>query len=307
MINRLVSKYLPRLEKSKVIIYLFHGVINQESKSLRNYTNKHILANDFEALISSLSTYGNPISMDEVLSSCIDSKPFKDYSYAITFDDGFENNLSVAIPILKRYKTPATFYVTTKFINEGALSWVDKIESYIASAANQAITIPAMNEEFTVSSLESRLYLMSQIRSFVKNNPLLDANDFSESLCDIIKLKEEPMIEKEIDSKLTWEELRLLSKEPLATVGGHSHTHRIMNYLNDKELDLEIKESLRLLNEMASINTHHYSYPEGHSSSFSENVINVLKSYNIKICPTAIDGSNSSNADPFTLKRVMVY
>ena len=55
--------------------------------------------------------------------------PFPKNSFALTFDDGFENNMSIAAPILTDYKVPATIYVTTNFIENNEMSWIDKIES----------------------------------------------------------------------------------------------------------------------------------------------------------------------------------
>ena len=54
------------------------------------------------------------------------------------------------------------------------------------------------------------------------------------------------------------------------------------------------------------IKTHHYSYPEGMHNSFNNRVIKVLKNNGIKICPTAIEGYNTSVSDLFNLRRVIV-
>ena len=46
---------------------------------------------------------------------CLNNLPFPPNSFAITFDDGFENNLSVAAPLLSDLKIPLTIYITTNF------------------------------------------------------------------------------------------------------------------------------------------------------------------------------------------------
>lgn len=45
---------------------------------------------------------------------------------AITFDDGYRDNYEVAAPILKRWNLPATFFVTTKFIETDIVPFWDK-------------------------------------------------------------------------------------------------------------------------------------------------------------------------------------
>lgn len=42
----------------------------------------------------------------------------------ITFDDGYEDAATAALPILERYGFPATFYIVTEFVGRpGYLSW----------------------------------------------------------------------------------------------------------------------------------------------------------------------------------------
>lgn len=44
---------------------------------------------------------------------------------AITFDDGYRDNVTAALPILRRYRAPAAFFVTTGFISTGrSYPWV---------------------------------------------------------------------------------------------------------------------------------------------------------------------------------------
>ena len=48
-------------------------------------------------------------------------------SYLISFDDGFENNYSIAAPILDYFKLNATFYFSTDFVQNNSMSWIDKL------------------------------------------------------------------------------------------------------------------------------------------------------------------------------------
>ena len=45
---------------------------------------------------------------------------------AITFDDGYRDNLEFAVPVLRRFGLPATFFVVTQFIGTDFAAWWDK-------------------------------------------------------------------------------------------------------------------------------------------------------------------------------------
>ena len=128
------SKYL---KKKSSVIFLFHGVIDKNPFKIRNYTKKHLLKKEFIKVLDDLSKKGNCISLDQVRYNIVNKKNFKDYSYSITFDDGFYNNYKIAAPILKKKELYATFYLTTSFIEKNETSWIDKIEHMIEKVKSQ--------------------------------------------------------------------------------------------------------------------------------------------------------------------------
>ena len=81
-----------------------------------------------------------------------------------------------------------------------------------------------------------------------------------------------------------------------------------MSFLNKSDLKFEISHCLELLGKKGGILTEHFAYPEGLSHCYNDVVINCLKSYGIKCCPTAEYGLNKMNVgtDLFRLKRIFV-
>ena len=63
-------------------------------------------------------------------------------SFAITFDDGFENNYKIAAPILKKYNLKSTFYFSTELVENNSMSWIDKIEYAFEKSNQKLILLP---------------------------------------------------------------------------------------------------------------------------------------------------------------------
>lgn len=70
----------------------------------------------FEELLTALSREYRIVSMRKLLAALEDGVSSTARTVAITFDDGYLDNYSIAAPILKRRKIPATFFVTSGYI-----------------------------------------------------------------------------------------------------------------------------------------------------------------------------------------------
>jgi len=294
------------LSKDNLAIFLFHGVIKKQKDPVRNYTGKHIEVDLFTSCLKSLKKVGYPISMEEVLYISENNLSYPPNSFAITFDDGFENNISVAAPILIDLKIPATIYITSKFVDENEMSWIDKIEYVVQEAEPCKLSFDWAVNDFIINDKESKINFIKEVRSYVKNTSSCNPNLFADKICSRFNRSGKIISNDQLDLKMTWDDVINANQNEYLTIGGHSHTHPILSFLSSSELDYELDTSLNMLSEKAGIIPRHYSYPEGLEHCFSNDVIKQLKIRGVKCCPTAIEGINNKNTNLFRLKRIMV-
>src|SRR5574343_1136034 len=114
MIENLIDPY-------KLSILLYHGVTREKSRGIENKSEKHMTEKQFFNQMKYLKERCVVLSMDQVVEYFISNRPLPKNPVAITFDDGFENNYTVAAPILDMLKLPATFYITSGIINENKM------------------------------------------------------------------------------------------------------------------------------------------------------------------------------------------
>ena len=98
--------------KKNLIILCYHGVIDDKKKNgIENYSGKHILKKEFTKQLKFLKKKNCKfLSLDKVVENIKKKIPFEKNSFCVTFDDGFENNFTIAAPILKRLNIPAIFF-----------------------------------------------------------------------------------------------------------------------------------------------------------------------------------------------------
>lgn len=294
------------LHKERLAIFLFHGVVSHRSSGVRNYTGKHMQRELFARCIKELVKVGTALSMDDVLHHLTQGSAFPPQAFAITFDDGFENNLSVAAPILGDFSVPATIYVSTEFVDENRMSWIDRIEKAVEHVPSQVLTVDWAKEPFVLGNLSSRIEFLQAVREFVKGSSFVDSNAFADELCDRLKVVHLDEAYGELDRKLTWDQVRTCEKSTLLKIGGHGHSHAILSYLSAEALDRELDLCFGLLQEKGGIGPTHFSYPEGLEHCYSEAVVEALGKRGVRCSPSAIYGTNKPEDSPFHLRRILV-
>ena len=72
--------------------------------------------NGFDEHLKYMKNFGDFISLDDAVDVLESNRPIDCRYFCITFDDGFKSCITNAMPILLKYKVPATFFIPTKYI-----------------------------------------------------------------------------------------------------------------------------------------------------------------------------------------------
>ncbi len=93
-------------------ILMYHRVCKNDK-----YDQLTVDPDKFSEQIRYLSEHYRIISLDNVIAE-LESGSIKKNTVAVTFDDGYLDNLVYAIPILEKYKVPATIFITSQFCDQ---------------------------------------------------------------------------------------------------------------------------------------------------------------------------------------------
>lgn len=298
-----IKKYFNRNGYS---IFLFHGVIKKNNFGIRNYNGKHILENDFYKFLKKIKQEAEILPIENVIYNFEKKNSKTKKKCIITFDDGFENNYSVAMPILDDLKIPATFYFSTDFIENNSMSWIDKIEYCIENTLQESIKLPWAKKKFLIKTSFTKIKLLDYLRKKIKKDLNFNFNAFVTYMFNECKMKEIESLNTEIDKKITWSQVNKIKTNKLFTVGGHGHEHFSFKSLSFKKFKEQIDKSFRLFERKINLKLKHYSYPEGQKIDFDKKISKYLKNKKILCCPSAIPGFNFKNTSLFELKRIPI-
>jgi peptidoglycan/xylan/chitin deacetylase (PgdA/CDA1 family) len=301
-----MTSYAAHLADDTVAIFLFHGVVREHRHPVRNYTRKHIALADFRKILTELRQAGTPVTMDDIVAAHDGQTSLPKRAFVVTFDDGFENNHSLAAPALRDADIPAMFYVTSGFVADGSASWTDMVEYAVERCDTVRLSLPYPGLAGSFTSVPEKIELLDRMRATVKGNQEIDPYAFAQRVWDELGIKQmDP--DAELDRKMTWAQVRELGQSSFFSVGGHGHTHRILSFLSDAALKEEIDRSMSMLRQaVGRDDLSHFSYPEGLTHCFSPRVIALLREAGVRCSPTAEPGANRAPFDLFRLRRFMV-
>lgn len=175
--------YSSLLQNGYLTLFLFHGVIPVTFYSpLRNYNRKHITDRYFEDVIEDIRISGTPLHFSDAINYIQRHKPLPPNAFVVTFDDGFQNNVDFALPILEKYEVPTIIYVTTNFCAEQRSSWIDIIECALESLDVVDIPYSALYPfiQGTYRTIKEKRFFLDSIRHEVKSNPEIDPLIFAD-------------------------------------------------------------------------------------------------------------------------------
>lgn len=202
-------------------------------------------------------------------------RPGKRRFVVFTFDDGYRDNLTHALPIFREFGVPFAVNITTGFISRSEPVWWYVIERVLA--ARQSAEFQACGEKWNfawsvdVQGRDTMLQILARkIRAF---GPAA-RNEFVQAMCAVADVDAKQVGEELI---LSWNEAKKLADDPLVTIGAHTVTHCQLSALTQEEVRRELAESRRVLETELGRSVNHLAYPFGGKSAAGPREYEIAK------------------------------
>ena len=108
--------------RKRVIILCYHGVTERLNRHPNDPAGLHIRADRFEAQLNYLRRHYQVISLAKFLEARRTNAPLPNHSVVLTFDDGYRNFLTGALPRLAEHEMPASVFLITDRIPDESQS-----------------------------------------------------------------------------------------------------------------------------------------------------------------------------------------
>lgn len=219
---------------------------------------------------------------------------------AITFDDGYLDNLAAA-RVLQRYGATATFYITAGCIGDGQPFWPAELRYLVASltAPDVELSVDGKPVLIPVATPAEKHAAVARLTKIFKSVRIPVREELRATLRGLAPSARIPRV------MLAWDEVREMASMGM-TIGAHTVTHPNLPSAGADAVG-EIYEAKEILEAQVRTPVTMFSYPNGGAERyFTPEIQRFVQRAGYDAATTSRNGFATPASDPFALERVQV-
>lgn len=288
------------LQQGKGAVLCFHRVIPKVQLKSDNGPNAGacVSVDQFDRQIRELKKRFRIVSLDDFLKHIRSDS--SEFLLALTFDDGYKDNLLYGLPILEKYHTPATIYITTRFAEGDTRIWWFNLWDHLLSIDKLSVSYKNRNKLWILKSLKQKKECFFELKIWILQ---LKVSEQWDLLTAITQTKDHKLY---TELCLTWDEIILLDKHPLINISAHSHSHANLRQEDNVSLNFELAKCKSLLEHYLQRSVKHLAYPYGGTGEASDREFNATETADYHTGSTTIFSPIYKNTSLYNMPRLVV-
>ncbi len=248
--------YISGKPRARGFIFMLHRVSEWEDGKIFWNENMKVNPSKLDEIILDIKKKFDIIRLEDVPARLLlkNKKKF----VVFTFDDGYKDNLTDALPVFKKHNAPFTIFITSDFMDRKAILWWYSIEDLIL--CNNRITL-SNGKTFLCNTMEDKKRSFLEIREEILK---IDQKDLEKGLNALFANYTIDWYSNCEKLCLSWEEVRQLTNEPLVTLGAHTqHHYNLLMLASSDDVRKEILAGNHRVKEEIGIDLSVFAYPYG--------------------------------------------
>lgn len=292
-----------QLRYGSCAVLLYHRVVDLA-------TDPQLLAvspKNFDKQLNILKSKYNLLTISEFENLITTNKKIPNKSVVITFDDGYADNFTEALPILEKHKAQAIFYISTGNIETNKEFWWDELERLLLLSSNilNSFIVTTKHNTFNLvnNDLNNNLNIYDQLLPILRSVTVPERNNVFLELRSLMNNKEPRISHRSMNEF----ELEKFSQSSNVTIGAHTQNHPSLAALSENEQLYEIESSKSYLENLTGKKIEHFSYPFGTIKDYNNITESICKKLEFKYVaanyPALVNGKTSNYNFPRFLVR----
>jgi peptidoglycan/xylan/chitin deacetylase (PgdA/CDA1 family) len=288
------------LPSRRLAILRYHAICGTEGY---DYADPYICITpeSFERHVAYLASAYQVLRLEEAVDKLRAGRSLPPNAVAITFDDGYADNLAAA-RILAKYGATATFYVTAGCLAGGDPFWPAELRYLLRSLTSPRHVLDAPPEriEIDVSTADGHRIAVAQLTRLFKRNPIPAREALRQQLRALASGAAMPRV------MLTWDEVREMHALGM-TIGSHTMTHANLPSAGLEAARQEMVASRSRIEQEVGAPVTMFSYPNGGAERyFTPEIRRLAAEVGFSAATTSRNAFATADSDPYALERIEV-
>jgi peptidoglycan/xylan/chitin deacetylase (PgdA/CDA1 family)/CelD/BcsL family acetyltransferase involved in cellulose biosynthesis len=256
-------------------------------------------ARGFERQLAKLSRVATVVPLAPALQRLGTGQRLPPRAVALTFDDGYQDNLDVGVPLLERFSLPATFFLVPGILSGTVRPWWESVAWAFAHTPRASVT---WEGRLLATAGRPGREAFDWVTERLKER---DQDARHRSVADLLALLEPDGALDTRDLFLDWDSAGELVRRGFS-VGGHSMDHAILSRESAEAQVTDLTESRALLEGELGVVVDLLAYPNGRSLDYDARTIDAARRAGYTHALTARAGWNSRTTSLFEVRRVVL-
>jgi peptidoglycan/xylan/chitin deacetylase (PgdA/CDA1 family) len=255
-----------------------------------------------ESQLRMLRRLTHVLPLDEAVARLAEGRPLPARAAAITFDDGYRDNLTLAVPMLERLGLPATFFLVPGLLSNDSIPWWEVISWAVRSA-----TAPVLQWDETTWPVRTDADRTRAVNEVQRRLKRLNAAERDATVARLAaQLDPGGAAPSAQDMFLDWDESTDLLRRGFS-IGSHTCGHAILSGETPAAQHRDLVDSRRLLAERFEVGVDLLAYPNGTAADYDEHTLDAARGAGYRAALTTREGFNRRSTPTLELKRIVMY
>ncbi|MCC7181502.1 MAG: polysaccharide deacetylase family protein [Acidobacteria bacterium] len=300
--------------RRKAVVLMYHRVLtDDELHRSASHPAITVTSTTFERQMALLKKRFRVLSLEQFADHLERRVPFPSSAALVTFDDGWRDNYTNALPVLERYGLPAVVFVPSGYIGTRRVFWQEALVHLLLRAARLAREDSGSRSRLTM--LLSRWCLDQMLdlpESQLKSGAVAavgrlkpESKDVRQQLLHDLALELGAATDElaDADGFIDWEQLHDMSKRGIA-FGGHGVDHLLLTQASREEIDREVCGTREFLDHRLGTAVPTFSYPNGY---LNPSIVERVRSAGYRLAFTTRRALIDCSDDPMMIGRVNIH
>ena len=285
----------------------YHRVVEFDHPGFDTFRrNVSATPGEFQQQMGYVAARFNPIALDEVLAAASGGPQLPDRPLLITFDDGYRDNLTAALPIAERHGVPLTVFLASDHIGTGLPFYWDEAAYAFCHTRLDHADLPGAGPQ-SWRDAQDRERVLGEWIERLKTLP----DELKEEAVGLGIARLDVSVPDDAFASvyLSWDEARAMADRGVS-FGAHTMRHPILTRITPERVGAEVTGSQERIEREVGRPVSAFAYPNGQAADVSPEVTGIVAAAGIQMAFTLLPGPSRPREvgdAPLMVRRIYIH